>query len=194
MAGTPNLFKDYFPNAKIGQKYTLSFEYKNRDFITVYGYGTMITNNTYTVTEEMLKGIVFFYSEASEDNFYKNIQFEPGTTATSYEPYKEQSITFSAPITLRGIPSESGNITIDGTKYLSDYIGQKEGVYGVFRKTQEDIDNGSQNWSTYISSLDGGFTKPFLKSAKLRLPGICNQGKVSTIQVSGQKKRYNDWV
>lgn len=99
---------------------------------------------------------------------------------------QEQSIPLSIPITLRGIPSESGNITIDGQKYLSDYIGQKEGIYGVFRKTREDIVDGSQNWSIYVSPLDGGFTKPFLKSAKLRLPGICNQGKVPTIQVSGQ--------
>lgn len=132
-AGKPNLFKDYFPNAKIGQKYTLSFEYKNRNFITVFGYGTMLTNNTYTVTEEMLKGTVYFFSETSEDNFYKNIQFEPGVTATEYEPYKEHFIELSAPVTLRGILSESGNVTIDGQKYLSDYIGQKDGVYGVFR-------------------------------------------------------------
>lgn len=97
---------------------------------------------------------------------------------------KEQSIQLSAPITLRGIPSESGNVTIDGQKYLSDYIGQKEGVYGVFRKTREDIDDGSQNWSVYASPLDGGFIKPFLKSAKLRLPGICNQGKVSITSAS----------
>lgn len=46
---------------------------------------------------------------------------------------QEQSIQLSTPITLRGIPSETGNVTIDGQKYLSDYIGQKEGVYGVFR-------------------------------------------------------------
>lgn len=110
-------------------------------------------------------------------------QLENGGEDTFFQPYKEQSITFSAPITLRGIPSESGNITIDGTKYLSDYIGQKDGVYGVFRKTREDIDDGSQNWSVY-NSPDGGFTKPFLKSAKLRLPGICNQGKVSLISVT----------
>lgn len=43
-----------------------------------------------------------------------------------YEPYKEQSITLSAPITLRGIPSESGNVTIDGKKYLSDVIDKEK--------------------------------------------------------------------
>ena len=124
--------------------------------------------------------------DISEVKFTK-IQIEYGTTATEYESYKEKTISLSTPVTLRGIPSESGNVTIDDTKYLSDYIGKKEGVYGVFRKTREDFDDGSQNWSAYVSPLDGGFTKPFLKSAKLRLPGICNQGKVSTIQVSGQK-------
>ena len=58
---------------------------------------------------------------------------EYGSVATEYEPYKEKTIPFSTPITLRGIPSEAGNVTIDGQKYLSDYIGQKEGVYGVTR-------------------------------------------------------------
>ena len=62
------------------------------------------------------------------------ILLEYGATATEYEPYKEKSIPLSVPVILRGIPSESGNVTIDGQKYLSDYIGQKEGVYGVFRK------------------------------------------------------------
>ena len=46
---------------------------------------------------------------------------------------QEQTIPLSTPVTLRGIPSETGNVTIDGQKYLSDYIGQKDGVYGVFR-------------------------------------------------------------
>lgn len=179
-AGTPNLFKDYFPNAKIGQKYTLSFEYKNRNFITIYGYGTMITNNTYTVTEEMLKGVVYFYSEASEDNFYKNIQFEHGTTATPYEPYKEQTIPLSAPVTLRGIPSESGNVTIDGTKYLSDYIGQKDGVYGVFRKIQETSFTGAEPWSPY--TYHQGYYLKALNSVKSKQEGMCNQAKVLNAQ------------
>lgn len=42
-----------------------------------------------------------------------------------------QTIPLSTPVTLRGIPSESGNVTINGQKFLSDYIGQKDGIYGV---------------------------------------------------------------
>lgn len=69
---------------------------------------------------------------------------------------QEQLISISTPITLRGIPSESGNITIDGTKYLSDYIGQKEGVYGVFRKIGFKSYNGSENW-IYNPFMSGDF-------------------------------------
>ena len=79
---------------------------------------------------------------------------------------REQSIPLSTPITLRGIPttlrgvpSESGgNVTIDGQKYLSDYIGQKDGVYGVFRKLREENLTGIENWKKNTEqSLTVGF-------------------------------------
>lgn len=71
---------------------------------------------------------------------------------------QEQLFLLSAPITLRGIPSESGNVTIDGQKYLSDYIGQKDGVYGVFRKLREENLTGVENWKKGTEkSLTVGF-------------------------------------
>ena len=89
---------------------------------------------------------------------------------------KEQIVNLSAPIILRGFPSEKGNVTIDGEMYLSDYIGQKEGVYGVFRKIQEITDNGEAAWSAYNTYQ--GFSAQLLKKSSSRLAGLCNQAKI----------------
>lgn len=97
-----------------------------------------------------------------------------------YRPYKEKTISLSAPVILRGIPSETGNVTIDGTKYLSDYIGQKEGVYGVFRKTQEMSFTGAEPWSPY--TYYQGFYLKALNSVKSKQEGMCNQAKVLNAQ------------
>lgn len=51
-------------------------------------------------------------------------QIELSENATTYEPYKEQTIQL--PITLNAIPvSSGGNVTIDGQQYNSDYIDVK---------------------------------------------------------------------
>jgi len=53
----------------------------------------------------------------------EQFQIELSSEATSYEPYKSQTITLSPPITLRGIPVDNGgNVTIDGKQYIADYI------------------------------------------------------------------------
>lgn len=45
-----------------------------------------------------------------------------------FEPYKEQIINITEPITLRGIPvSSGGNVTIDGQQYIADYIDSLTG-------------------------------------------------------------------
>lgn len=46
---------------------------------------------------------------------------------------KEQLVTLSDPITLRGLKSDYGNVFIDGAKYVSDVIKEKNGVIGVER-------------------------------------------------------------
>lgn len=48
-------------------------------------------------------------------------QIELSENATTYEPYKEQTIQL--PITLNAIPvSSGGNVTIDGQQYVADYV------------------------------------------------------------------------
>lgn len=96
---------------------------------------------------------------------------------------KEQIVNLSAPIILRGFPSEKGNVTIDGEMYLSDYIGQKDGVFGVFRKTQEitdsgEVESGEKSWLPYDTY--NGFRIQILSKSFSRLAGMCNQAKVLT--------------
>lgn len=69
--------------------------------------------------------IVYFYihvnSDVTIDNYKIYIQIENGSTATDYEPYKEQIA--SLPYTLNAIPvSSGGNVTIDGQEYIADYV------------------------------------------------------------------------
>ena len=45
-----------------------------------------------------------------------------------------QTVTLSAPVTLRGVPVTSGgNVTISGQRYMADLITEREGVVGVER-------------------------------------------------------------
>lgn len=45
-----------------------------------------------------------------------------------------QTVTLSAPVTLRGVPvSSGGNVTINGQQYVADRITEREGVVGIER-------------------------------------------------------------
>lgn len=53
-------------------------------------------------------------------------QIELSENATTYEPYKEQTIQL--PITLNAIPvSSGGNVTINGQQYIADYVDVERG-------------------------------------------------------------------
>ena len=109
---------------------------------------------------------------------------------------KEQIVNLSAPIILRGFPSEKGNVTIDGEMYLSDYIGQKDGVFGVFRKTQEitdsgEVESGEKSWLPYDTY--NGFRIQILSKSFSRLAGMCNQAKVLT-SANIAVTEYTMWI
>ncbi len=54
------------------------------------------------------------------------LQLELGSTATSYQPYTEQTVTL--PYTLNAIPVNSGgNVVIDGQQYIADYVDVERG-------------------------------------------------------------------
>lgn len=58
-------------------------------------------------------------------------------TVTEKELEKQETI-FSKPITLRGIPVESGgNVTIDGKQYVSDIICEHNGIISVERNVEK---------------------------------------------------------
>lgn len=79
----------------------------------------------------------------------KDVQLEIGTVATSYEPYKEQTVTL--PYTLNAIPVDSdGNYTdADGQQWICDEIDFARGKY-VQRLEANTID--SSKMMTYTSS------------------------------------------
>lgn len=90
-------------------------------------------------------------------NFSYKIQFEKGSVATEYEPYKEQSATL--PYTLNAIPvSSGGNVTINGQQYIADYVDienkklikylAKVDVSGTFEQTTGNVNYRTKNQYT----------------------------------------------
>lgn len=81
-----------------------------------------VTEGVTTVSFEtttMYVGIRVLKGATVNKTYYPYIVI--GSTATDYEPYKEQTATL--PYTLNAIPVESGgNITIDGQQYIADYV------------------------------------------------------------------------
>lgn len=104
-----------------------------------------------------------------------------------YEFFKLREYRLSAPVTLRGIPSESGNVTIDGQKHLSDYIGQKDGVYGVLRKIQSIMLTGDRTWG---ASQSGDLTYRFSQTGNFvnQAVGYCDKLPWVTIGLSVDKE------
>lgn len=82
-------------------------------------------------------------------------QIELSENATTYEPYKEQTIQL--PITLNAIPvSNGGNVTIDGQQYVADYVDVERGkVVRMCRRETFNTKNGEIN-EEYRLALDIG--------------------------------------
>lgn len=92
-------------------------------------------------------------SGATIDNVTIKVMRNYGPTLLPYEPYKEQVINLTSPITLRGIPVDNGgNVTIDGQQYIADVIKEKNGIIGVERNTisfsllVKNMNNNSNNY------------------------------------------------
>lgn len=75
-----------------------------------------------------------------------------------YEPYKEQPTPLSTPITLRGIPSETGNVTIDGTKYLSDIIDKEKVTRHIGYIASYNSEDVGDLWMSTTGQLTTGAT------------------------------------
>jgi hypothetical protein len=104
-------------------------------------------NRTFTLDKDTNFVAVFVFADA---NKYVDITFTPmiekGSTATSYEPYHEQTVTL--PYTLNAIPvSSGGNVTIDGQQYIADYVDVERGK--LVRMCKEYVITGSERLAMY---------------------------------------------
>jgi hypothetical protein len=111
------------------------------DFVTLAG-GEGATFEKNGLSARIENGYLITTGTAINDAFTKN----------EFEPYKEQTITLSDPITLRGIRlSSGGNITIDGQQYIADYI---DSLTGKINRLNGYIDsyNGEEVGTIYMST------------------------------------------
>lgn len=111
---------------------------------------------------------VFGYSEVI-DNAIVSKTVSKIDISCSSEP-EDQSIIFPEPIILRAVPTDKEsakpNVTIDGQKYVSDCIMEKNGQVGVFRRIRYiESYNGETILGDWISStgeLDLGAEVQFI--------------------------------
>ena len=107
----------------------------------------------------------------------KDFQLELGTTATAYEPYREQLITLPTPNGLLGIPVTSGGNYTDptGQRWVCDEVDLERGVKVQRIKVKElspddkwtyqKLNSGNNNFQERLDDT---------VSAKAGLPCICN--------------------
>lgn len=109
----------------------------NADWKTLASVVPGRLSKTFSVDANTIVGCYFVPTDANATG-YLQVQLELGTTATSYEPYTEQSVQL--PYTLNTIPVASGgNVTIDGQQYIADRVVEKDGVFGIERNTAIDV-------------------------------------------------------
>ena len=144
---------------------------------TVYFYNA-VTSNSLETTKQLFEYYKFMLNE--------------GSNALPYEPYKQpQTLTLSKPITLysvKAINRAVPNVTIDGVKYLSDVITEKDGVYGVERNCY------TTTTDTYIGIYEtkkGYYAKNAIKEAMDRADGYCN---IATINYGSSIGKDNIWL
>ena len=71
-------------------------------------------------------------------------QIELSENATTYEPYKEQTIQL--PVTLNAIQvSSGGNVTINGQQYVADYVNVERGK--LVKRVYEYVFSGENRWN-----------------------------------------------
>lgn len=129
--------------------------------------------NKYSINTFKITGAEYIRVSAPS-GVYDTIQIEIGSEATSYEPYKEQSVQF--PYTLNAIPVASGgNVTIDGQQWVCDEVDLERGVK-VQRVKVKELNPGDK-WSYQkLASGNNNFQVRMLNAdmAKNSVRSICN--------------------
>lgn len=182
----PHKFSDYFPNAEIGKTYRLDFDYINITIIYIQGAGTWGAKQSKVMTQEILDGIVYFYSTASEENVYSNIMLNEGTTAFPYEPYtgnqpspspeypqeivnagkyNEEIGKYEVVVTISDKeqePTKQQTVTLTSDRPLTkwDKLEKRDGVWGWVYKSAEVVLDGSKDevWGD-CATEDGYYTE-----------------------------------
>ena len=198
---TEQTLKDICPALKIGETYVFSAESSATKVGLYFNKSNKYVNagTPFTIDDKSLKSKVrFFLNKTLGDSGTLNdIRINLGTKVLDYEPYKNnQTVTLSQPITLYGVCTRNSNnnniqsnVTIDGKKFISDAITEKDGVYGVERNCYKvtSIDKnvsayGPKKWF-YISNI--------LKDNKNRADGFCN---MATIGFGSGEGKDSIWI
>lgn len=96
-----------------------------------------------TISEEGFN----LYQDVIDEKYW--IQLEEGSSATAYEPYKEQTLTISTPNGLLGLKVDvNGNYTDEtGQQWITDEIDLARGKY--VQRIGERIFDGTEAWGKY---------------------------------------------
>ena len=114
----------------------------------------------------------------------RDLQIELGSVASPYEPYHAQTVTLSAPVTLRGVPVKTGgNVTINGQMYVSDVVMETRSLISVKRRTKQIHLTGDELWHTWGTHESGniGFYMYYNQSVDSEF--IRNGGALCSIAV-----------
>lgn len=127
-------------------------------------------------------GYAFIYLNTSKnDTIVSSLQVEFGSTATSYQPYTEQTATL--PYTLNAIPvSSGGNVTIDGQQYIADYVDVERGK--LVRMTELIEYDGTENWSLQSINNNGIANFQIIVTRYIGSIGMCDTLQLQKTTIS----------
>lgn len=104
--------------SRSGAKFRIYLKNENKNDIKFYDFKFNDNNAgkvTITPTQDVYYVDLYFVKDSTTDEvLFSNIQLEEGTVATEYEPYQENSIKLSEPITLNGIGDVMDELTPNG--------------------------------------------------------------------------------
>lgn len=169
--GMNQRLKDIAPGLVVGETYVLSAKSTGASPL-VYLYGANIDwyfGRSLTITQEALDSTVAYYAGAPLVAVISDIQIEPGYTATAYEPYNDNSATFTIDLgqTVYGgtFNWQTGELTIGWESHVFD------GVNKAF-----DGGIGTANGNTYACA--------FIKPSAHQFP-LCSHLKNSWAETYG---------
>ena len=112
-------------------------------------------------------------------------QIELSENATTYEPYKEQTIQLTT--ILNSIPvSSGGNVTINGQQYIADYVDVERGKYVQMIQTGKVPSNVTWNIQKQQGGYSLGYTSNLYKNGiSTQKPGMDKAWKSNVGDSSG---------